>query len=134
MNSVAVHDRHVIDIPGLEVRTFAAGEAIFEEGKPGNTAFVVQSGLVEIRKQAPSGETVIGYVGAGEIFGEMAPIDLEPRMAGARAVQDTTCVVISEAVFRHKLGKADPFVRDLLHVLVRALRSVTGRLTDGTSR
>tara|TARA_B100000676_G_C17966305_1_gene780581 strand:- start:512 stop:706 length:195 start_codon:yes stop_codon:yes gene_type:complete len=63
---------------------------------------------VEISKVSPTGECVIGYIGAGEIFGEMAPIDEEPRMASARALRDT--------------------VRDLLQVLVQALRSVSDRL------
>ena len=71
---------------------------------------------------------MIGYVGAGEIFGEMAPIDNEPRMASATALKDTQCIVITEEEFQSKLKDADPFLNDLLYVLVRALRSVTHML------
>jgi CRP/FNR family cyclic AMP-dependent transcriptional regulator len=88
----------------------------------------VQSGIIEITKNGALGEVVIGYVGAGEILGEMAPIDNEPRMASAKALKDTQCIVITEEEFEGKLKDANPFVHDLLYVLVRALRSVTHTL------
>lgn len=129
MTPVAIHDRHVEDLPGLHLEEFPAGAEIFKEGRPGQKAYIVQAGLVEISKLSSTGESVIGYVGAGEIFGEMAPIDAEPRMASARALRDTVCVVVPENLFRDKVAHADPFVRDLLHVLVHALRSVSDRMT-----
>ena len=133
MTPVAIHDRHVDELPELELRTFPAGTAIFSEGKPGQKAYIVQSGLVEISKLSPDGETVIGYIGAGEIFGEMAPIDAEPRMASARVLRETVCVVVPSDVFRRKMKEADPFIRDLLHVLVHALRSVTDKMMRGNA-
>ena len=129
MTHVAIHDRHVGDLPGLEYQEFPAGVEIFREGRSGSTAYIVNSGLVEISKVHGTGESVIGYVGAGEIFGEMAPIDAEPRMASARALRDTVCVVVPQALFREKVEDADPFIRDLLLVLVHALRSVSDRMT-----
>jgi CRP/FNR family cyclic AMP-dependent transcriptional regulator len=58
----------------------------------------------------------------------MAPFDNEPRMASAKALKDTQCIVITEEESEGKLAGADPFVQDLLHVLVRALRSATNIL------
>jgi CRP-like cAMP-binding protein len=46
------------------------------------------------------GEAVLGYVGSGEVFGEMAPLDNEPRMASAKAIKDTVCVVIPEEMLK----------------------------------
>ena len=128
MTLVAIHDRHVADLPGLQYQEFPAGVEIFREGRPGQRAYIVQSGLVEISKINSTGESVIGYIGAGEIFGEMAPIDAEPRMASARALRDTVCVVVPNDLFRDKVEHADPFIRDLLQVLVHALRSVSDRM------
>ncbi len=119
------------EIPGgtsLEVAEYDAGATIFAEGSPGFRAFIIQSGLVEISKIGADGETVIGYAGGGEVFGEMAPLDNQPRMASAKAVKDTVCVIIPDEVLRAKLEEADPFVRDLLYVLVRGLRQVTETL------
>lgn len=119
--------------PPLEVAEYDAGATIFAEGSPGFRAFIVQSGLVEISKIGPNGEIVIGYAGGGEVFGEMAPLDNEPRMASAKAVKDTVCIVIPDDVLKDKLEAADPFVRDLLYVLVRGLRQVTEALMRRTS-
>lgn len=128
MQNVSIHDRKVSEYLSLNVKDYPAGSVIFEEGKTGKSAFIVQSGIIEITKIGSLGEVVIGYVGAGEIFGEMAPIDNEPRMASATALKDTQCIVITEEEFQSKLKDADPFLNDLLYVLVRALRSVTHML------
>ena len=129
MTPVAIHDRHVANLPELEYQKFAAGAEIFREGGISQTAYIVHSGLVEISKLHSTGESVIGYIGADEIFGEMAPIDAEPRMASARALRDTVCVVVPKDLFREKVEHADPFIRDVLQVLVHALRSVSDRMT-----
>jgi CRP-like cAMP-binding protein len=109
----------------MEVVRFAAGATIFEEGQHGRRAFIVRSGLIEISKSTAAGNAVIGYVGAGKIFGEMSPIDRLPRMSGAKAVRDTDCIVISRDQFARKLSRSDPFIRDLLHMLLRSMRDLT---------
>ncbi len=106
----------------LERKTFAAGDVIFNKGDAGNIAYVVQSGEVEIFLELPEGEKVLGTVGKGGIFGEMALIDDKPRMAGARATGPTTLIVVSRMSFRKKLEKADPFIRGLLNILADNLR------------
>lgn len=120
--------------PDLEVIRYPAGTVIFCEGSPGYRAFIVQSGLVEISKVGAKGEKVIGYVGGGEIFGELAPLDGEPRMASATAVKETLCVVMPERVLRARLAEADPFLRDLLFVMVRGMRQVTQDLLAPAGR
>lgn len=128
MSSATAQSRKVhvsTDGPELEVVSYPAGSVIFCEGSPGYRAFIVQSGLVEISKVGPKGERVIGYVGGGEVFGEMAPLDGEPRMASATAIKETMCVVMPEQMLRSRLAVAEPFLRDLLFVLVRGLRQVT---------
>jgi CRP/FNR family cyclic AMP-dependent transcriptional regulator len=64
-------------------------------------------------------------VTTGGIFGEMALIDNQPRMASATALTGTTCVIITDAVFDNKLKEADPFIAGLLRIFVRNIRSVT---------
>ncbi|MEX2643915.1 MAG: cyclic nucleotide-binding domain-containing protein [Acetobacterales bacterium] len=120
-----IHSRRVGQHQSLNTRSFPAGSLIFEEGTEGHTAYIILSGLVEITKTGWAGEEVLGYTGQDEIFGEMSLIDSAPRMASARAVKDTECLVIPEEVLRDKLEKADPFIRDLLNILVDGLRSLT---------
>ena len=109
----------------LQRQTFQAGDSIFKEGDEGNMAYVVQSGEVEIFKEIDGKDTVLGVVGQGGIFGEMALIDSKPRMACARASKGSTIIIVTRAMFEQKLGKADPFIRGLLNILVDNVRALS---------
>ena len=75
----------IMDNQVLERRTCQPGDRIFREGDPGNQAYVAQTGEVELIKTVDEKEVVIGTVGQGGIFGEMALVDDAPRMVMARA-------------------------------------------------
>ena len=110
----------------IERKTFAEGDTIFKQGSNGRTAFIVQKGLVEILHQSPDGvEKRLGEIGQGGIFGEMALIDDKPRMATARCIEPTTVIVVTEQMFMHKLDKADPFIRGLMHILADTIRRMS---------
>ena len=99
------------------------GQEIFLEGDIGVSAYIVQSGEVEIFKNVDGEEKVLGRVGSGGIIGEMSLIDNSRRMASARASQDTTAIVVTLANFKQKLDKADPFLRALLKIMAEQIRS-----------
>lgn len=101
-----------------------AGEALFQEGDQGDRAYVVQEGNVDIVKNGVDGEVILGTVEKGGIFGEMALIDDQPRMASAIAADTSTVIVNSRDGFQRKLQKCDPFVRGLLGIFVKNIRSM----------
>ncbi|MBI2584595.1 MAG: cyclic nucleotide-binding domain-containing protein [Rhodospirillales bacterium] len=109
----------------LQRQTLQAGDRIFKEGDEGNQAYVVQAGEVEIFKVVDGKEVVLGRVGQGGIFGEMALIDSKPRMASARASKGSTIIVVTRDMFEQKLNKTDPFIRGLLNILVENIRIMT---------
>ncbi len=100
----------------------AEGETLFKEGDPGDRAYVIQEGVIEIFKARPDGNVTLGTVGKGGIIGEMALIDDEPRMASARALARSTVIVIGRDMFNRKLARCDPFIRGLLGIFVKNLR------------
>ena len=112
----------------LQRQTFQVGHKIFDEDQTGNQAYIVQSGLVEIVKESEGRETVLGTIGQGGMFGEMALIDDQPRMAMARAAEMTTVIVVSRMMFEQKMTKVDPFIRGLLKILVGNIRSLSAEL------
>jgi CRP-like cAMP-binding protein len=57
----------------------------------------------------------------------MALIDNQPRMASARAVEQTTLVIVTHDVFEKKLRETDPFIRALLNIFVRSIRQMAAR-------
>jgi CRP/FNR family cyclic AMP-dependent transcriptional regulator len=114
----------------LERKACQAGERLFKGGDEGNRAYVVQAGEVEIIKSTGDGDDdkaiVLGTIGKGGIFGEIALIDDKPRMAAARAGKNgATVIVISRMMFQQKMAKTDPFIRGLLNILSDNIRAIT---------
>ena len=111
----------------IDRKVLQGGEQIFKEGEEGSLAYVVQSGEVEIYKKIDDEEMILGHVGPGGIFGEMALIDSSPRMASARAASMTTVIVVTRQMFEAKLAKSDPFIRGLLQIFANNLRSLAAK-------
>src|SRR5215475_7482681 len=66
------------------------GATIFAKDDPGNRLYAVISGTVKISITSPNGRnTILNLIGPGELFGEMAVLDGEPRSADATA--NTNC-------------------------------------------
>jgi len=66
-------------------RKYNDGEFVFREGEMGDRMYVVVAGTVEILKQRETGVEVLTTMNPGDVFGEMAIVDAEPRSADARA-------------------------------------------------
>lgn len=79
----------------LEIERFVANQIIFASGEEGGEMYLIQQGRVEIYIRDISNERVtIDKLDAGEIFGELSLLDNEPRSASAKALEDTTLIVI----------------------------------------
>jgi len=80
---------------------FKKGDAIFFEGDPGQTLYVVESGHVRIYLHCEDGqETSVNVCTRGDIFGELAVIDGLPRSASAIALEDSVVLALSREQFR----------------------------------
>jgi CRP-like cAMP-binding protein/predicted acylesterase/phospholipase RssA len=107
-----------LDVGGAAVmRTFAAGDVIFRAGDPGDTMFFIDSG--EVRIGAGAADQTIA--GAGDVFGEMALVDHQPRSASAVAVTDTRIVPIDELRFTELVQNNPNFA-------ISVMRSVAKRI------
>jgi len=90
----------------------AAGDVVFRQGDPGDLIYVVDSGDVEIvRTRADGEELVLGRIGPGRYFGELAPLFGLRRSATARAAEASVVTGYSVRDFRQRHG---PLVGDLI--------------------
>ncbi len=113
----------------MDQKKFAANEILFSEGDAGDTAFLVAQGSVQVSRKANGKETVLGEVKPGQILGEMALINKLPRMATAKAMEDTVCIVVPVAVFESELGNMNAFMKALMLNLIGRLRN-TAEMVD----
>lgn len=107
-----------------------ANEVLFRQGDPGHEAYIVEEGEILIERTVAGRREKLGTIAKGGMFGELALIDGQPRMADAIAVRDTTLLVVRRDTFLTKFEAAEPFMRALVRFLVRNVRSMAGR--EGT--
>jgi CheY-like chemotaxis protein len=111
-------------------KRFCAGTVIFDEGHHGDEAYVVESGKVAIYKTTDGQRVVLGTLGPNGVFGEMALIDDEPRMASAMAEEDTVCLVIPKTALRSQIGKTPELVILVLETLLHDIRKLGRELVQ----
>jgi len=82
----------------LEVTTtrrIGAKEVLFRKGDPGNQLYGVLSGRLKVMSTAPDGrELVFGVMSAGDVIGEIAVVDSEPRSASVIALERSELMVL----------------------------------------
>ena len=108
---------------------FDADEFLFEEGDPGDCAYIIESGSVEVSLGKGGRKLVIATLGAGEVLGEMAIIDNSPRTATARALERTKVTAIPLDYVEQKIENADPTVRLFLLLIMERYRDLLARLS-----
>ena len=76
----------------LRGRRYRKGETIFVTGDPGTSLCVIETGRVKLVLASVDGrEVILDLLGPGDVFGELALLDGEPRSADAVAVEPTHC-------------------------------------------
>jgi signal transduction histidine kinase len=107
----------------------SAGGEIFKEGDAGDGIYVVKDGAVEISVEvAPGVRRVFAEIKPGEIFGEMAVLELKPRSATATAAA-SNCVVyfIPRAELLSMLERSPVLAFELLREISQRLREFNQR-------
>ncbi len=103
-------------------KTFAAGQAIFKEGDPGDGLFILAEGKVRISRTIPgSGEEALAVLQPGACFGEMAVFDRATRSTDAIADTACTLVTISRSDFETLLEFNSALAQKVLWSVVRLL-------------
>lgn len=120
----------VMDMPNSRRRVFPSGATIFREGDTGHEAYVVEYGHISIFKTVKHKRVPLGEVMPGGIFGEMALIDDQPRMASAIADVETACVVIAKERLAEQLEKAPRGVRVIVGALLGNIRLMGAELAE----
>jgi EAL domain-containing protein (putative c-di-GMP-specific phosphodiesterase class I) len=106
-------------LKNLHREIYPAGEIIFKEGDSGDSAYLIEEGSVEVSVSS----TQQSRIGRGELFGEIALIDQQPRTATVRALESTVLIPIPRQLVKELLEKTDPVVRHLLLTILERYRS-----------
>ena len=109
-----------------ESRDVAAGAVLFDEGDHGRECFIIEEGLVVIRKRGQ----VLGELKPGDYFGEMSFIDVPRRSASAVVMRDAKLLVLRRNQFLQLLKQDSELAAKLMWQLLQKL----SRLVRVTNR
>lgn len=88
-------------IERLKFKTFDNNEIIFHTGDPGDTMYIIISGLVDIIISGPDGknEQIVASLGPGDYFGEMALLTGETRSASVKTTDSSEMFLLHQNDF-----------------------------------
>jgi CRP-like cAMP-binding protein len=110
---------------GFETLRYEENKVIFEEGEPGDAAYLIMHGQVEIRKgMKTSNPQTLAVLKKNDIFGEMALFDDSPRMAEAMSRTKVELVAINRKEFNRRLETIDPVMKTISLYLVNRVRTM----------
>jgi CRP-like cAMP-binding protein len=104
-------------------RTYAPGELIAEEGEPGRTFFVIESGEAAVLVHGNE----VHRLGPGDSFGEIALIDRSDRSATVRAETEVRGYQLPVFSFRPIVESHPEMTWALLEALARRVRDAETR-------
>ena len=104
-------------------QTFAGGTEVFKEGDAGDALYAVKNGSVLITAVMGKGERqVLSRVPPGEVFGELAIIDNQPRSATALTEVETTLYVLPRDAMIEMLTGSPQFSFSMMREITNRLR------------
>jgi CRP/FNR family transcriptional regulator, cyclic AMP receptor protein len=113
------------------VKVYKARETIVEKGDPAREFFVLIRGRAKVATSGAGGtDTALNVMGPGEVFGEIAMLDGQPRSATVTTLEESEIAVVDVQAFRGLLASSPSIAIKLLSVLARRVRELTTRLED----
>lgn len=113
------------------IRLYKPREAIVEKGDPPRELFVLLRGRAKVLTRGAEGsDAALNVMGPGQVFGEVALLDGQPRSATVVALEECEAAVVDIQSFRDFLMGSPSVALELLGVLAGRVRDLTTRLED----
>ena len=104
-------------------REFPAGATLMDEGQAGADVMLIDSGRVKISCRAIDGrEVLLDFRGPGELLGELAALDGNPRSSSVQAIEPVVVWAIAASTFAAVAAQHPGMANALLLDLVRRFR------------
>jgi CRP-like cAMP-binding protein len=113
----------------MKPETYPLNHVLFQAGDPGDTMYIILSGRIRIYMLDKDGEEItLTYYGKNEIFGELSPIDLQPRSASASATEPLEVLSLKREDFLIFLNERPQIGLAMMRSLSQRLRNTTAYL------
>ncbi len=102
----SVPTEQVIEAAGLfEKQNFRKGDAICHQGDPGDSMYIIRSGVISLSKEIEGRNVYLSELKRGDFFGELSLLSNEPRNATAIVSLDCTVYCLTRDNFEILIKK-----------------------------
>ncbi len=118
-------------VAASEERALRRGDVLFAEHEEPDALYVVISGRIAIANKSVDGrESVVALMEPGDLFGEMGLFDRHGRSAEARALEQSTVILVPYGPLHEIYGRHPQELWSVVKLLARRLRSMDQALAD----
>lgn len=104
-------------------------EVICRQGEPGDCMYVIQAGQAAVLHEEGGTEAVLGELTAGDVFGEMAIFDRQPRSATVRAKGKARVLTLDKRAFLRRVHEDPSLAFRILQRMSLRIRSLNEELS-----
>ena len=116
----AIPEEHLGELASiLKEKNVTGGELIIREGELGTSMFIIVDGRVRVHRQ----EKELAVLEYGDVFGELAALDPEPRSASVTAMCVSFLFELEGAALYELMSNRVEVVRGLIRILCNRVRS-----------
>jgi CRP-like cAMP-binding protein len=101
-----------------KLRTYEAGEAIVSQDAPASALYVILTGRARVERGEHEPATLVGELGPGDFFGELALIEEHARTATVRAAENTQCALFVAWEFTALLKEHPAIAVPIMNALI----------------
>jgi CRP/FNR family transcriptional regulator, cyclic AMP receptor protein len=115
---------------GVLGKEYVNGEAICVQGEMGDRMFVIQAGRAAVLREVNGAEIAVGELGPGDIFGEMAIFDRQPRSATVRAKGNVRVLTLDKRAFLRQVHEDPSLAYRILATMSQRIRKLDTELSE----
>ena len=109
---------------------FDDGKFLCRQGDPGDAAYLIIEGEVDIVLEGAAGSLTVATIGANEMVAEMAILCEAPRAASVRAKGRVTALRISKDAFMRMVREFPAMAVSIMRELAHRLDSTNNKLSS----
>ena len=111
-----------------KIKKFSSGDLIIKEGNEERIMYVLKTGKVRVFKTYLGRKLTIGFLSAGEVFGELSFFDGRARIASIEAVEDGEAIMVEAAKVQSDLNAMPGWLKSIFKTVVNRLRETDEKL------
>lgn len=115
----------------VQLATVRRRQHIYRPGDPSDCVFLLRSGVVKIAGTGPHGrEVIFEFLHSGEVFGELAIVDQNPRDHAAEAYEDCLVCTISREPFLNLMQECPALACQVARIMGHRLKAFRARINE----